>query len=102
MKEETRKRKEKMKKDFVDVEKQVKKNGKKLSTAEKNKMMIDIMTKKGTKEVEEIIEKRKKPKNKHFTCSCGCKVTLEGEAETLVVGKCTKCAEESLEKNNFL
>lgn len=104
MKEETRVKREKMKEKILDLEKEVKKssNGKKLSTAEKNKAMLDLMTKKEEepeKVVEEGIEeseKEKKPKSmkhKSFKCSCGMKVELYGGAE-IGEGKCSKCLDK--------
>ena len=99
MKPETKKKREQLKKEFASIKKQANKNGKKkMSTAEMNRVMLDTMTKKNEDEFEEVVEKVKKSSHRSFTCSCGCKVTLEGTAEPNIKGKCNKCAEEILEK----
>lgn len=104
MKEETRAKREKMKEKLLEYEKEVREssNGKKLTTAEKNKAMLDLMTKK-EEEPEEVVEegteeteREKKPKSmkhKSFKCSCGMKVELYGEDE-IGEGKCSKCLDK--------
>lgn len=98
MKEETRKRKDKIKRQLADIERQVKsENGdKKMSTSEKNKKILDLLVKKDEDEIEEPEEKttEKKEKMRYFECiTCGITVELDGEAEPIVEGKCSKCSE---------
>ena len=99
MKPEIKKKREQLKKEFAVIKKQASKNGKKkMLTVEMNKTILDTMTKKNEEEFGEVVEKVKKSSHRSFTCSCGCKVTLEGTAEPNIKGKCSKCAEEILEK----
>ena len=92
MKPETKARKEKMKRALAEVESQVKKEGKKLSTAQKNKMMLDIVSKQNHEVEEESTEKTKVKKeitHRHFNCPiCGLRVDLYGEAEAELCSKC--------------
>ena len=103
MKEELKKRRQKLKEEFASIKKQANSNSnsKKMSTSEKNKEILNMMTKKNEDDFEEVIEQVKVLSHKSFTCSCGCKVTLEGEARPLVEGKCSKCAQEILERGEI-
>jgi predicted RNA-binding Zn-ribbon protein involved in translation (DUF1610 family) len=95
MKPETRARKEKMKKALQKANVQVRKEGKKLSTAENNKMMLNIISKQKhdfeeEKEIEEVIAQPKET-HRHFNCpSCGIRVDLYGEAEAELCSKCER------------
>lgn len=98
MKEETKKKREHIKNQLLEIEKEVKKEGreKKLSTAQKNKKMLDLLTKKNEEEFEQEIEEVKtKEKVKKFKCvECGIEVAFYGEINShLIENKvCSKCA----------
>lgn len=101
MKEETRKRREKIKNQLMEFQKEVKKStrGKKekLSVAQMNKAIMNAMSAKNKEnDDEEIAEEKeetkvKRVKHREFRCKCGVMVTLHGEAEA---DCCSKCVNE--------
>lgn len=97
MTEKTKRKREKIKEKLLEFEKEAKKLGRDLTIVEKNKIMLNLMTKKETEEEvpeEEVVEKKKKEKHRKFKCtSCRIQVELYGETEPEKEGLCTKCSE---------
>jgi hypothetical protein len=100
MKAETKARREKMKEKLLDIHKEVKKSKKeRMSTAEMNKAMLDMLTKKEdeTPEINNIQElEKKKEKHRKFKCTeCGIEISLYGEAEPDKEGLCYSCSHKN-------
>jgi hypothetical protein len=93
MKEQTKKRKEKAERNKEKVNEIMKdaKISKKLSKVDQNKLILKAMNTNEDNNEEKIVTN--KMSTRHFKCTCGCEVTLEGDvARDNKIQTCSTCS----------